>query len=189
MSRFFKAYGSRVLSMLAIVSLLGAGVIGQLPEGTDTSDGPSNGNGSVIDYNQRYLSSAFPTADSFELLGEVADTKSYLYQALGDHGELEGYVTIGRGDGYLGSMKVVVAWSPEGVIIKIFVPEHSDEVDYFSDLYTYNFFEQYIGRSYTEPLILGKDIDAASGATFSSNGVAYGVRDGRDLLARYLASI
>lgn len=189
MNRFLKAYGSQVLSVLAIVSLLGTGIIGQLPEETDTPDGPSNGNGPVIDYNQRYLATAFPAADSFELLEMKADTRSYLYQALGDHGEIEGYVTIGRGEGYLGFVKVVVAWSPEGVIIKIFVPEHSDEVDYFSELYNQNFFEQYIGRSYTEPLILGKDIDAASGATFSSNGVAYGVRNGRYLLARHLVSI
>ena len=103
MSRFFKAYGSQVLSVLAIVSLLGAGVIGQLPEETET-DGPSNGNGPVIDYNKRYLSSAFPAADSFEKLQEVADTKSYLYMALGAQGEIEGYISIGRGVGYLGPM-------------------------------------------------------------------------------------
>ena len=43
MNRFLKAYGSQVLSVLAIVSLLGVGIIGQLPEETDTPDGPSNG--------------------------------------------------------------------------------------------------------------------------------------------------
>jgi len=189
MNRFLKAYGSQVLSTLAILSLLGAGIIGQLPEETDTPDNPSNGNGPVIDFNKRYLSQAFPTADSFELLKKVEDTSSYLYQALGDNGEIEGYVTIGRGEGYLGPMKVVVAWSPEGIILDVFVPEHSDEVDYFSELYNQRFFDQYIGRSYTEPLILGEDIDGASGASFSSNGVAYGVRDGRALLASHLASI
>jgi len=188
MNRFFKAYGSQVLSTLAILSLLGAGVIGQLPEETETN-GPSNGNGPIIDYNKNYLAKAFPTAGSFELLDSNTDTRSYLYQALGALGEVEGYVTIGSGEGYLGPMKVVVAWSPEGTILKISVPEHTDEIDYFQELYTHNFFEQYIGRSYTEPLIFGGDIDIASGATFSSSGVAYGVRDGRDMLARHLARI
>jgi len=188
MNRFFKAYGSQVLSTLAVLSLLGAGVIGQLPEETETN-GPSNGNGPDIDYNRNYLLSAFPTADSFELLDTIADTKSYLYQAMGSNGEIEGYITIGKGEGYLGPMKVVVAWTPEGTILEVFVPEHGDEVDYFNELFAHNFFEQYIGRSYTEALMLDKDIDIASGATFSSNGVAYGVRDGRDILARHLASI
>mgnify|MGYP001466657276 CR=1 FL=1 len=189
MSRFLKAYGSQVLSVLAIVSLIGAGVIGHLPDESDTPDGPSDGGGTVIDVNKRYLSNAFPTAASFELLNQITNTKSYLYRALDDNSEIEGYVTIARGDGYLGYMKVVVAWSPEGVITNISVPEQSEEVDYFSELYNQKFFDQYIGRSYTEPLILGKDIDAASGATYSSNGVAYGVRNGRDMLAKYLASI
>lgn len=199
MFSYLKVYGSRVLSVLAIVSLVGAGIIGQLPEETDTPDGPSNGgNGGGQVYPsggweqaaiERYLNIAFPDADTFELLQKESDNNSYLYQALGDQTVLLGYVTFTEGYGYAGKTKVMVTWSPEGTIIDVSVVEHSDESEYFEELHYQNFFDQYIGRSYTEPLILDKDIDSASGASYSSMGVAGGVSNGRKLLASYLVSI
>ena len=192
MSRFFKVYGSQVLSVLAIVSLLGAGIIGQLPEETDTPDDPSNGTNGLYDpqrYDKVYLAQAFPQASDFRLELSEPDEDNYLYTAIGDEDEIIGYVTITMGEGYMGLLKVVVVWSLEGTILDLWVPEHGEEEDFFSELEFQGFYNQYVGRSYTEPLTLYKDIDAASGSSYSSNGVARGVRDGKWLVAQYISSI
>lgn len=188
---FFKVYGLRTLSVLAIVSILVAGVYGWLPveQGNQDQNGSTNGSYDPQSYDKSYLAQAFPQASEFKLELSEPDEDNYLYTAIGDNSDIIGYVTIAMGEAFTGLIKVVVVWSLEGTILDLWVPEHQEEESYFYELEFQGFYNQYVGRSYTEPLTLYEDIDAASGASFSSNGVARGVRDGKWLVARYISSI
>ena len=81
---------------------------------------------------------------------------------------------------------VVVAWSNTGTILNLQMVATKDTPAYYTKLYSSGYFNQYIGRSFTEPFQVKTDINAASGATRSSDGVAAGVRAGRTLLSAQL---
>ena len=169
--KFWRIHGSQTLVVLAVFSLVGAGVYGQLSYSSDV---------------EPYLSEALPEAASFELLLEEPTENSYLYVASDGGGGQLGYVSASEGQGYGGPMMVMVAWSLEGTILSLQVPEHHDTPAWYDKLAEKEFFDQYLERQYNQPLRLDDDIDATSGATRSSTGVATGVRAGRQLVSEQL---
>jgi hypothetical protein len=83
-------------------------------------------------------------------------------------------------------MTVIVGWSNEGSLLTLSVPKHKEDAPWFRILENRGFLEQYIGRKDTDALELNRDIDAVSGATVSSYGVAEGVLKARELVAKQL---
>jgi len=164
-------HGSQTLVVLAVFSLVGAGAYGQLSYDPDV---------------EPYLPEALPEAASFELLLSEPAEGSYLYVASDANDYQLGYVTATEGQGYGGPMTVMVTWSLEGTILSVQVPEHHDSPAWYGKLFEKEFFSQYIGRQYSQPLMLDEDIDVASGATHSSTGVATGVQAGRQLVSEQL---
>ena len=171
LAKFWRMHGSQTLVVLAVFSLVGAGAYGQLSYDPDV---------------EPYLPEALPEAASFELLLSEPAEGSYLYSADDGNGSTLGYVSATEGQGYGGPMAVMVTWSLEGTILSVQVPEHHDTPAWYGKLSEKEFFSQYIGRQYSQPLMLDEDIDAASGATHSSTGVATGVQAGRQLVSEQL---
>ncbi|KTB47646.1 4Fe-4S binding domain/FMN-binding domain [Dehalogenimonas alkenigignens] len=167
---FWQLHGKKVLIIGAVVSLLGAWTFGQLNIKTDVDS---------------YLPEVMPEAASFELITSKAADGQYLYSAANGAGPI-GYVTAGEGQGYGGPIIVLVAWTLDGKITNIQVPQHEETPAWYNRLYTAQYFTQYIGREFLDPFTLDEDINAASGATRSSHGVAEGVYEGRLLLAEHL---
>jgi len=170
---FWKQYGTRVLVLLATLSLVGAAIFGSLNVKTNV---------------QPYLTQVMPQATNFVLLKSQPAVNQYLYAASDAAGQI-GYVSFGQGQGYGGPDLVAVAWSNTGTILNVQMVATKDTPAYYNKLYSNNsaYFAQYIGRSYADAFqVSGGDIDAASGATRSSNGVAQGVRDARTLLSQQL---
>jgi len=99
---------------------------------------------------------------------------------------LLGYVTGSEGTGYGGPMMVLIAWTPEGEILNLIVPEHKEDLPWWDELADTNFFYQYVGRSYSDPLIIKENIDAVSGSTISCIGVSTGVHAGRTLFSEFI---
>ena len=172
LAKFWRMHGSQTLVVLAVFSLVGAGAYGQLSYDPDV---------------EPYLPEALPEAASFELLLSEPAEGSYLYVASDGNGHQLGYITATEGQGYGGPMTVMVTWSLEGTILSVQVPEHHDTPAWYGKLFEKEFFSQYIGRQYSQPLMLDEDIDAASGATHSSTGVATGVQAGRQLVSEQLS--
>jgi len=170
-SIFWRIYGKLILIVLAVLSLIGAGAYGAMASDTDFAP---------------YLPDLIPAAKSFEIVAEEPAEGSFLYAGYNPNGIEAGYISIGEGQGYGGPMNVLVAWSLEGTITDIQVPEHHETKAWYSKLAEEEYFTQFIGGSYGEPLTLNEDIDAVTGATGSSSGVAAGVRAGRQLLSEYL---
>jgi NosR/NirI family transcriptional regulator, nitrous oxide reductase regulator len=174
-SSFWRIHGKTVLIIGAVVSLIGALIFGQLNLKTDVAD---------------YLQDVMPKATSFELVSSKPSDGQYLYSASANGAQV-GWVTAGKGQGYAGPMVVIVAWTINGTITNIQVPELKETPVWYNRLnkplgdYP-NYFSQYIGRTFSDPFTLGTDINAATGATRSSTGVAQGVYGGRLLLATQL---
>jgi len=174
--RFFSI--PRIFFFLALLSLVGAWFFGQsLQE-----------EGNV----EEYLSELMEMAGefrvvSFELLEGESIKDGFIYQVTEfDNGGSLGYVTASEGHGYGGSMTVMLAWSLDGVIESILVSDHNEDRPWWNALISGSYFEQYMERTYSEPLAIGEDIDAISGSTVSSVGVASGVRAGRQILSQQL---
>jgi len=174
---FWRRWGTLLLILLAALSLVAAGVYGRASHSKLAPD---------LSSVSPYLLLVLPEATEFELLYTDPGQRSYLYMGKKIDGGSAGYVTVAEGDGEWGPMVVTVGWSLNGTILALDVPQHQEVMAWFNDLHKYGFFGQYVGRQYSEPLELGNDIDAVTGATLSSIGVAMGVQRGRDLVAGQL---
>jgi Na+-translocating ferredoxin:NAD+ oxidoreductase RnfG subunit len=167
---FWQHNGHKLLVSGVVIALLGAAIFGQLTQKHSSYE--------------TYLPGAIPQAKSFTQLKTSGSTA--LFQANDVSGKAIGFVTAAQGPGYGGPMSVLVAWTTKGVITSVTVPQHHEDLPWWNALVRNKFFSQYIGRSFSDPLQLKTDIDATTGSTISSNGVAVGVRSGRLLLADYL---
>jgi Na+-translocating ferredoxin:NAD+ oxidoreductase RnfG subunit len=167
---FWRLQGKKLLIIGAFVSLLGAWAFGQFTGETDV---------------ETYLSEVAPEATGFALISSQAADGQYLFSALSGTTPA-GYVTVAQGQGYAGPMTVLVAWTLDGKITNIQVPQHEETPAWYNRLYNFDYFGQYIGREFDDPFTLGEDVNAASGATRSSHGIAEGVYEGRLLLADHL---
>jgi hypothetical protein len=163
---------SRLIFLLAILSLLAAGTYGRFTRGDDSGL-------------ELLMPELFPDAAAFELL-DTQQGIQFIYGVIDDGSLPIGYVTSSEGQGYGGPMTVVIAWSPDGTVLDVRVTEHFEDLPWFDTLYNKNFFRQYIGREYSQPLMLGDDINAISGATISCVGVSSGVQVGREMVSEQL---
>lgn len=131
------------------------------------------------------LHSAFPSARAIrEMTPEP-----------GPHGNARVYVVEGRSAtlGY-GVKKQVVSRSGAFTILVIadadFRVEGVEVLSYLGErgreVQSARFRQQFVGKGLRDPIRLGDDIDAETGATLSSNAVARGVRDALRLLAKGL---
>ena len=167
---FFKNHTSRLVFGLAVIALLAAALYGQLSQG--------------LSGYETFLPDVIPEAASFSVLETSGG--AILYEARDGAGSPVGFITAAEGPGYGGPMSVLVGWTTGGVITAVQVPDHHEDLPWWNVLIKKNFFGQYVGRSFSEPLALFDDIDATTGSTVSCNGVAVGVRTGRMALAAYL---
>ncbi len=160
----------QIFTLCLCVSLIGAFIYGQLTRGYSGYE--------------EFLPDVMPKALSFTSLQTAGGAT--LYQAKDETGRAIGFITAAESPGYGGPMSVLVVWSNDGVITSVKVPQHLEDLPWWKELIRKKFFDQYIGRSFSEPLQLNNDVDATTGSTVSSNGVAIGVRSGRMVLAEYL---
>ncbi|ADJ26645.1 FMN-binding domain protein [Dehalogenimonas lykanthroporepellens BL-DC-9] len=167
---FWALHGKKVLITAVILSIIGAWVYGQLNISTDA---------------EQYFTELVPDIVQTELVASNPAENQYLYSVSADNSEVA-YISTGQGQGYGGPVLVEVAWSEGGTILDILVPEHNETEAWYSKLAENEYFAQYEGRTFSDPFSLGEDIDAASGATRSSTGVAQGVYNSRMLLAEHL---
>jgi len=170
LASFVKKHTSRLVFGLAVIALLAAALYGQLSQG--------------LSGYEAFLSQVFPEGSSFTALSTSGGVT--LYQAKNAAGGQLGLITAAEGPGYGGPMSVLVGWTPNGTITAVKVPDHHEDLPWWNVLIKKNFFDQYVGRTFSEPLQLFDDIDATTGSTVSCNGVAIGVRSGRLVLAEYL---
>lgn len=165
---FWETRGKHILIILAVLSLIGALIFGQVAGGkTDVHE---------------YLQDIIPEGSTAALIAEEPVQGNYVYR-VDLNSELYGYVTFGQGKGFEGTMIIMTLWSADGVVLDIQVPRHVETPSYFIKLEQQGFLQLYVGKFYNSSFILGEDISAVSGATRSSEGIHTGFLNGLHLMA------
>jgi uncharacterized protein with FMN-binding domain len=91
-------------------------------------------------------------------------------------GKIVGYAGTGEAPGYGGPVKMLVGLRPDGTITGVEIVSQRESPGFFRLVESSGLIPGYAGRHVTDPLQLGTDLDAVSGATLSSEGVADAVR-------------
>jgi len=88
----------------------------------------------------------------------------------------KGIVFVLRSRGYGGMISLAIGISLIGEITGVSVISHNETPGLGANLENPKFRKQFIGKDKRSKLQLGKDIQALTGATFTSNGVVRGVK-------------
>ena len=100
-------------------------------------------------------------------------------------GTVVGAVATAKAKSYDGDVTVMVGVATDGTITGIKVVACTDSLG--SSILTADFAKQFVGRKAGTPLTVGSNIDAVTGATFSSKGATALVQQVADALAKALA--
>jgi len=120
---------------------------------------------------QPHLLAAVPGATVLKPLGS-GDFAAY------EGDRLIGYVRVGEASGYGGPMNVAVGIDTSGIITGLSITGHKETTAYFRKVIGENVPGRLIGRSLHDPLQMGVDIDAVTGATQSCGALVESVRKG-----------
>lgn len=99
-------------------------------------------------------------------------------------GSRVGYTFIVHPRGFGGLMEVAVGISSDGKVKGVSIVSHKETPGLGDQVLQDKFKRQFIGRSPSDRVEVKKDIDAISGATFSSKGLTKGVRVALDYFER-----
>ena len=145
----------RWLALMTLLPIIAAWLYGYFTNGTDVLP---------------FVTSVLPGADQIDRQGGL-----FVGHRSSD-GALIGYAAVGSAPGYGGPIDVLVGVDPQGEIVGVKVVAQRETPGFYRRLDQENFLNQYQGAQVRQPLQLGQDIDAVSGATLSSSGVATSIR-------------
>jgi NosR/NirI family nitrous oxide reductase transcriptional regulator len=119
-----------------------------------------------------YLKQVLPKGERFEPVGIMT------YAVWDDQPEasLVGYVTTGKAHGYGGEIEIAVAVSPDGVVIGLAIVEQKETAAFFRRVLRSDLLNSLRGKTYSDPLMLGQDVDGITGATYSCQAIINSVR-------------
>jgi NosR/NirI family nitrous oxide reductase transcriptional regulator len=126
-----------------------------------------------------FLRQALPDAGFFEPVG------GDVYKGWDSSAKerIIGYLAIGKGQGYGGTMKVAVAVDETARVLNAVIINHKETAAYLARLRRKGLPDTLRGKEYTEEFKPGLDVDAISGATLSMEAVASGVRNAVRMVA------
>ncbi len=122
---------------------------------------------------------AMPQASHFERVDDG------VYSAWADRSEREliGYVAIGTANGYGGPLRLAVATDLNGEIVGLSIVAHKETPNWFNRVVNKGLLDALIGKSYADRFELGRDIDAVTGATYTSRALAEAAMEGSQAAA------
>ncbi len=121
----------------------------------------------------------FPEANQFDI-EEVDDEEYYL---VFDDEDILGVSTIATPGGYGGEIEMMVAVDVAGTVRGIEIMSHSETPGIADGIEEEEWQEQFVELTIFDDIEITSDVEAVSGATTSSEGIASGVREGLDAIA------
>ena len=119
-----------------------------------------------------FLQQALPEADHFTL----DSGGNYTAWKNSNEDESIGYVAVDSGHGYGGDLRLAVALSPEGSMIGLAVVDHKETVAFFGRVLRRGVLDDLKGKKFSDPFILGQDVDNVTGATYSVRAIVDAAR-------------
>jgi uncharacterized protein with FMN-binding domain len=117
-----------------------------------------------------FFERAYPNAERFE---RVTDE---IRRAVGPEDQTIGYVGVGKASGYGGPLQLAVAVTPEGRIQSLAVVEHRETPTFFSRVLQGGILASLAEKKCSDPITLGEDVDAITGATYTCRALAESVQ-------------
>jgi Na+-translocating ferredoxin:NAD+ oxidoreductase RnfG subunit len=111
---------------------------------------------------------------------------------VGDNPQEEGfsgYYILTEAQGWGGPLDLATIVDEHGEIKNILVLSHRETLSFFYRLQKKDYFQQFIGKHVSDPLIPDRDIDTISQATVSSKAIAEAVRRGSHTLGREILGL
>lgn len=106
----------------------------------------------------------------------TVQTQGQLFVGLDAQGQVIGYAAVGQAPGYGGPIETLVGVDPAGQILGVEVVSRRESPGFFRLLEKHDLAGQFAQHTVADPLLIGQDLDAISGATISAEGVANSVR-------------
>lgn len=123
------------------------------------------------------VTSVIPAAVKIEKRGDL-----YIGLA-GDGEQIVGYAALGQAPGYGGPIQMLVGIDPDGSITGVRIVQERETPGFFRLVESQGLIQEFLHKSVRDPLVLGQDLDAVSGATFSAEGVAAAARQAANQVA------
>ena len=111
------------------------------------------------------------------------DSDGDLFVGRDGDGNIIGYAALGEAPGYGGPLEVLIGVWPDGAISGVTIVSQRESPGFFRLIANNNFMQQFDGSTVRDPLSVGADVDAVSGATISSEGLARSVQGAARLIA------
>jgi NosR/NirI family nitrous oxide reductase transcriptional regulator len=112
---------------------------------------------------------AYPNADRFERINDE------MFRAVDPDGQTLGYVATGTSSGYAGPLKVAVAVTLTGEIDSLAIVEHRETPAFVGRVKQSRLLDELIRKKHSDPISLDADVDAVSGATYTSRALTQSV--------------
>lgn len=103
-------------------------------------------------------------------------TERTLFVGLDETGNVIGYAAVGSASGYGGPIDMLVGVDVNGRILGATIIEQRESPGFFRLIERSDLIASYSDKAITDPLKLGEDLDAVSGATISSEGIASSIK-------------
>ena len=87
-----------------------------------------------------------------------------------------GYVATGPAQGYGGELWIAVGMDTQGIIIGLTIIDHGETPPFFRRVLRKDFLENLQGKKYSDPFILGQDVEGVTGATYTCRAISEAVR-------------
>lgn len=179
----------RMIVVLTVIAMVSGGLLAWVNDWT----------GAIISENQLQammasIQEVLPTAIRVERLSsspstlveedpdqarEVEQATTEMFIGFDDNDRPVGYAFVGEGPGYGGAVRVLVGVDgASGKILGISIVSHAETPGLGSRIEEESFRSQFVGKTLNDPIALGRDIDALTGATVSSRAVVQAVRTG-----------
>ena len=114
-------------------------------------------------------------ADSFEKAELSVDGESVVYYVAKTDGEVVGYVFTATAVGKSSGLVVMTGIGADGTVTGVKITDDEETAGYVDKVVKGGFLEKLTGQTAEREIVLGKDIDAVSQATKTSNGICKAV--------------
>ncbi|MDH3997974.1 MAG: FMN-binding protein, partial [Desulfuromonadales bacterium] len=158
----------RFIAVLALVTIVAAWIVGSASSHFDL---------------EPTLSQVMPQAERFEKL----DDQTYAAYVGQPSETLIGYVATGEANGFSGPLTIAVAVGLQGEVLALEVVDQRETPAWFKRVKASRFIEDMVGKSYADSFQINEDLDAVTGATFTTRAIAESVlRGSRQVAASQL---
>jgi Na+-translocating ferredoxin:NAD+ oxidoreductase subunit G len=125
--------------------------------------------------------SAMPAVESAEELREDPELEKKVREKVTDVEKVfrcpSGVIIILKVKGYGGPMRMAVGIGQDGKVAGVSVISHNETPGLGSNVENPDFLEQFVGMGHDDPVQVGEDIQAITGATITSKAAAKDVRE------------